>query len=51
MDFDDFFAFADVFGAQQGDAKFNAKFDLNKNGAVDFDDFFIFAGDFGKTAK
>ncbi|OGG48992.1 MAG: hypothetical protein A3F84_14240 [Candidatus Handelsmanbacteria bacterium RIFCSPLOWO2_12_FULL_64_10] len=51
VDFDDFFAFADVFGAQQGDAKFNAKFDLNKNGSVDFDDFFIFAGDFGKTTK
>lgn len=50
VDFDDFFLFAAVFGKKQGEAGFEAKFDLNKNGAVDFDDFFIFAADFGKSA-
>ncbi|MSS72023.1 MAG: hypothetical protein EXS64_11100 [Candidatus Latescibacteria bacterium] len=49
VDFGDFFLFADVFGAQQGGTKFNAKFDLDGNGKVDFDDFFLFAKDFGKT--
>lgn len=51
VDFDDFFAFAAVFGKKQGEAGFNAKFDLSKNGVIDFDDFFIFAGDFGKRTK
>jgi hypothetical protein len=46
--FDDFFAFAAAFGTRQGQAGYEAKFDLSKNGEVDFDDFFIFAGDFGK---
>ncbi|MSS71435.1 MAG: hypothetical protein EXS64_08090 [Candidatus Latescibacteria bacterium] len=51
VDFDDFFAFAAVFGKKQGEAGFDAKFDLRKNGTVDFDDFFIFADDFGKKTK
>ncbi len=48
VDFDDFFLFADAFGARQGEARFGAKFDLSGNGTVDFDDFFLFAADFGK---
>ncbi len=51
VDFDDFFLFADAFGKKQGEAGFEAKFDLNKNGAVDLDDFFLFAEDFGKTTR
>jgi hypothetical protein len=49
--FEDFFAFADVFGTSRGEARFNAKFDLNGNGSVDFDDFFIFADAFGKSTR
>ncbi len=51
VDFDDFFLFADAFGARQGETRFNAKFDLSGNGVVDFDDFFLFARDFGKTVS
>ncbi|MFH1567122.1 MAG: hypothetical protein ABIL09_03920, partial [Gemmatimonadota bacterium] len=47
--FDDFFLFADNFGRREGDAGFDAAFDIVQNGAVDFDDFFRFADDFGKT--
>ena len=50
VDFDDFFVFADAFGARQGEARFDAKFDLSGNGVVDFDDFFLFSEDFGKKA-
>jgi hypothetical protein len=49
VDFDDFFLFAAAFGRKQGEAGFEAKFDLNKSGAVDLDDFFLFADAFGKT--
>lgn len=41
-DFDDFFLFADGFGAS------DATYDLDGSGFVDFDDFFIFADQFGK---
>jgi hypothetical protein len=51
VDFDDFFAFAAAFGKKQGEAGFDAKYDLSKNGTVDFEDFFIFADDFGKKTK
>jgi hypothetical protein len=51
VDFDDFFLFAEGFGARQGEARFNARFDLDGNGRVDFDDFFLFAKDFGKTVS
>lgn len=47
VDFEDFFAFAAGFGKKQGDAGFNAKYDLSKNGAVDFEDFFAFVDQFG----
>jgi YVTN family beta-propeller protein len=50
VDFDDFFLFANVFGTRRGDAKFDAKFDLDNNGILDFEDFFLFAADFGKKA-
>ncbi|OGG49123.1 MAG: hypothetical protein A3F84_26790 [Candidatus Handelsmanbacteria bacterium RIFCSPLOWO2_12_FULL_64_10] len=47
VDFEDFFAFAAAFGKKQGDAGFDAKYDLSKNGVVDFDDFFAFVDQFG----
>ena len=45
VDFDDFFAFADVFGST------DVKYDLSGNGRVDYDDFYIFADNFGKRAS
>ncbi len=48
VDFDDFFLFADNFGASLQDGGFDPLFDLNGNGTVDFDDFFIFADSFGR---
>ncbi|MFA6110129.1 MAG: hypothetical protein WDA75_15280 [Candidatus Latescibacterota bacterium] len=41
--FDDFFLFADHFGRVEGEAAFDARFDLSTDGRVDFADFFIFA--------
>jgi hypothetical protein len=51
VDFDDFFAFAAAFGKRQGEAAYEARYDLSKNGVVDFDDFFVFADDFGKRTR
>ncbi|MBI2951028.1 hypothetical protein HYY27_02985 [bacterium] len=51
VDFEDFFAFAAVFGKKQGEAAYEAQYDLSKNGVIDFDDFFIFADDFGKKTR
>ncbi len=39
--FSDFVAFAGVFGAQRGDSKYVAEFDLNNDGGIGFDDFVI----------
>ena len=48
VNFDDFFAFIDVFGDEvSGDS---AVFDLDSDGSVDFDDFFIFVDNFGADA-
>jgi hypothetical protein len=47
--FDDFFLFADHFGTSQGDAGYDALFDIVPNGSIDFEDFFRFADDFGKV--
>ena len=49
--FSDFLAFASVFGSQQGDAGFDARFDLDGDGAIGFPDFVAFAADFGKTVE
>ena len=45
VDFNDFFMFADAFGATETDPRY----DLDSNGQVDFSDFFLFADAFGKT--
>ncbi len=46
--FGDFLIFAGVFGARQGDERYEAKYDLNGNGEIGFSDFVIFAQNFGK---
>lgn len=50
VDFDDFFLFADHFGAnRERDEEFDGRFDLNGDGSVGFDDFFRFADHFGQV--
>ncbi len=48
VDFQDFIAFAQNFGRSEGDADYDARFDLNGNQEVDFQDFIAFAKQFGK---
>jgi hypothetical protein len=38
-----------AFGLSEGDEEYDARFDLDGNGAVGFSDFLIFAGAFGKS--
>ena len=47
VDFADFVAFARVFGANAGDASYDAGTDMDGSGAVDFADFVAFARVFG----
>lgn len=47
VDFEDFLAFAQNFGREEGDVDFNIRFDLNADGAVDFKDFVLFARSYG----
>ncbi|MCC7261884.1 MAG: hypothetical protein IT369_05090 [Candidatus Latescibacteria bacterium] len=50
VDFDDFFLFADHFGAnRERDEEFDGRFDLDGDGRVGFEDFFRFADNFGKV--
>ena len=39
---DDFFLFADHYGATQEDTVWDPIYDLDRNGLVDMDDFYIF---------
>lgn len=48
VDFSDFIAFAQNFGRSDGDANYDAKFDLTGDQRVDFSDFIAFAQQFGK---
>ena len=48
--FGDFVIFAGVFGARQGDEKYESTYDLNGDGEIGFSDFVIFAQNFGKEA-
>ena len=48
--FTDFVQFANVFGARQGDGKYQARYDLDSDGAIGFSDFVIFTNDFGASA-
>ena len=47
--FADFVLFAQRFGLREGDAGYDAKYDLDENGAIGFGDFVIFANAFGKS--
>lgn len=51
VDFSDFFLFADHFGQSEGEAGWDASYDLSGNGEVDFSDFFLFADNFGREAQ
>lgn len=47
VDFEDFFSFSERFGASEGEAGFEGRFDLDRDGTVGLQDFFIFADRFG----
>jgi hypothetical protein len=47
IDFEDFIAFAQAFGAKEGDPNYNPLADTNTDGVVSFPDFIAFAGQFG----
>ena len=47
VDFGDFVAFGMHFGASQGDARYEAKYDLDEDGTIGFGDFLIFGREFG----
>ena len=49
--FGDFVIFAGVFGASQGDEKWEAGFDLDGDGGIGFSDFVIFAQHFGEAVS
>ena len=47
VDFGDFVAFGMHFGASRGDARYEAKYDLDEDGTIGFGDFLIFGREFG----
>ena len=49
VDFDDLYAFVDVFGSKYGDPTYDLLYDLNEDGTIGFDDFFSFAESFGQS--
>ena len=49
--FADFLIFAGMFGAKQGDDRFDARADLDGDGAIGFGDFLIFANAFGSSGS
>ena len=49
--FEDFLLFAGVFGAREGDGRYDRKFDLDQDGEIGFSDFLLFAGAFGKPVS
>ncbi len=48
INFADFVLFVRQFGLREGDAGYNAKFDLDENGIIGFGDFVKFANAFGE---
>ena len=50
VDFGDFVAFGMHFGASRGDARYEAKYDLDQDGMIGFGDFLIFGREFGSGA-
>ena len=51
VDFSDFLLFVGAFGSQEGQKKYEARYDLTGDGAIGFDDFLIFASSFGKAVN
>lgn len=49
--FADFVLFARAFGHRVGGEKYEAKYDLNRDGGIGFDDFVTFARSFGDTVN
>ena len=47
VDFGDFVALGMHFGASRGDARYEAKYDLDEDGTIGFGDFLIFGSEFG----
>ena len=48
VDFPDFLLFVSAFGSQEGQKRYEARYDLNGDGAIGFDDFLVFVSSFGK---
>ena len=51
VDFPDFLLFVGAFGSQEGQEKYEARYDLTGDGAIGFDDFLILASNFGKAVN
>ena len=51
VDFADFLLFTAQFGLRQGDASYDARFDLDGDGTIGFGDFLIFGRAFGKEGS
>ena len=49
--FADFVLFATLFGTQQTDAHYDARFDLDASGYIGFTDFILFAAVFGRPVE
>ena len=49
VDFPDFLMFISAFGSEEGQNKYNAKYDLNSDGKIAFEDFLILTDNFGKN--
>ena len=49
--FSDFLAFAGRFGSRQGDGRYEARYDLDSDGAIGFSDFLTFSSSFGKEVS
>ena len=47
----DFLLFVDQFGFSQGDARYDARFDLDGDGVIGVVDFLIFVDNFGKKVS
>ena len=48
VNFADFLVLTNLFGAYQGDGRYEAKYDLDSDGTIGFGDFLIFSSSFGK---
>ena len=51
VDVDDFLLFIAKYGTNQGDGKYEAKYDLDSDGTIGISDFLAFIGFFGQTAR